>query len=86
LTKQEVAKILGVSDRKLQRDRNSGSGPRFVKNGRKIGYRPDDLRAFLEANTFTSTAEAKRAKAKLRSKKPRLRRARKRRLCRDLNA
>jgi excisionase family DNA binding protein len=56
----QLAKLLNISERKLERDRHAGHGPRFCKIGRRILYRREDVLAYLEAHCFASTAEAKR--------------------------
>jgi hypothetical protein len=61
LTPQALADLTGRSVRTLERDRLAGSGVPFVKIGRRILYRRDDVLAFLARRTFTSTAEARRA-------------------------
>ena len=61
LSTRQLAKLLGVSPRKLERDRQDGTGVPFVKIGRRSLYRHVDVEAFLEALRFTSTAEARRA-------------------------
>jgi Helix-turn-helix domain len=60
LTQAQLAKLLNISERKLERDRHTGLGPRFCKIGRRILYRREDVLAYLEAHCFASTAEAKR--------------------------
>ncbi len=55
----EAAKRLGVSPRTLQRWRENGDGPPFVVLGaRRIGYRPADLDAWVEARLAPSNAGA----------------------------
>ena len=60
LTQAYLAEVLFVSERKLERDRHEGTGIPFVKIGRRVLYRREDVLMYLEANRFTSTAEAKR--------------------------
>ena len=61
MTEQQAGAMLTVSPRSLQRWRTSGHGPKFVKAGRRrVLYRVTDVEAFLLAQTFASTAEAKR--------------------------
>lgn len=62
LTQEEAAELLRISPRTLERYRVAGSGPRFVKAGRRVLYRRGDLEAWTEANTFASTSEADRAR------------------------
>jgi excisionase family DNA binding protein len=60
MTQTYLAEVLVVSERKLERDRHEGTGIPFVKIGRRVLYRREDVLMYLEANRFTSTAEAKR--------------------------
>lgn len=58
LTQAEAADLLRMSPRTLERHRLAGTGPKFIKAGRRVLYRRADLEAWAEANTFSSTAEA----------------------------
>ncbi len=58
LTPDDVAKLLHRSVRSLERDRQQGVGPRFVKLGRHVRYRLDDIEAWACDNAVQSTAEA----------------------------
>ena len=58
LIQQEAAAYLRLSPRTLERHRVAGSGPRFVKAGKRVLYRVDDIDAWVAARTFASTAEA----------------------------
>ncbi|WP_237051373.1 helix-turn-helix transcriptional regulator [Magnetospirillum sp. ME-1] len=60
-TQNETAEILRLSPRTLERHRLTGTGPKFVKAGRRVFYRPSDIDAWVEANTFASTSEVKAA-------------------------
>lgn len=57
LTQREAATLLRLSERTLERYRLSGTGPLFVKLGRRVVYRASDLWAFAEAHTHRSTSE-----------------------------
>ncbi|MBX9933687.1 MAG: helix-turn-helix domain-containing protein [Methylobacterium sp.] len=57
LTQREAAALLRVSERTLERHRLTGSGPAFVKLGRRVVYRAADLVVFAEAHTHLSTSE-----------------------------
>ena len=57
-TSAEAADTLRISNRTLERYRVEGTGPKFMKAGRRVLYREQDLLAWLEAHTFSSTAEA----------------------------
>ncbi len=50
LTEREVSELLGISTNTLKHWRWVGRGPRYVQLGRKIGYRPGDLRAWIDAS------------------------------------
>jgi predicted DNA-binding transcriptional regulator AlpA len=53
-----AAQILGVSQRTLQRWRQDGSGPRFVRLGlRRIGYSDTAICEFIETRTVASTSQ-----------------------------
>jgi len=56
-TTTEAAKYLGVSKKKLDMDRCTGKGPRYIHIGRLVRYRADDLLEYLNNNTVSSTAE-----------------------------
>jgi len=56
-----AAGMLHVAPRTLERMRSEGSGPPFIKAGRRCLYRRSSLVAWAEARSFSSTAEAKRA-------------------------
>lgn len=58
-----AAAVLGISPRTLDYLRVTGSGPRFVKVGRRVKYRDTDLRAYLDDRTRTSTADRGKAAA-----------------------
>ena len=60
LTQEKLAARLDLSQRTLERMRNSGKGPRFAKAGKKILYRLQDVEDWLEERSFSSTAEARR--------------------------
>jgi predicted DNA-binding transcriptional regulator AlpA len=48
LSEHEVGELLGVSVNTLKHWRWIGRGPRYVQLGRKIGYRPGDLREWID--------------------------------------
>jgi hypothetical protein len=58
LTPDEAAEALRTSVRTLERRRLDGSGPKFVKLGGRVLYRPEDIAAWADERTFASTAEA----------------------------
>ncbi|WP_096287123.1 helix-turn-helix transcriptional regulator [Mycobacterium ahvazicum] len=51
----QVAPVLGTTEAGLAQMRYRGTGPRFVKVGRKVVYRWSDVRTYLEANTVQRT-------------------------------
>ena len=63
LAPAEAALLTGLALKTLEGMRVSGTGPAFMKLGRKIQYRLSDLLAFMQGNTFTTTREAKTARA-----------------------
>lgn len=56
-SQDDVAERLGISTRTLERYRVAGDGPRFVKMGRLVRYRADDLDAWLAGRARSSTSE-----------------------------
>lgn len=57
LTTPEAAHYLGLAVSTLNKWRCHGGGPEFLKLGRAVRYRQDDLDRFLETRMFRSTAE-----------------------------
>jgi hypothetical protein len=60
LTPADAAEFLGVSVSYLAKARMTGTGPRFVKFGRSVRYRPADLEDFMRARSRTSTSDRPR--------------------------
>jgi len=58
LTQKELAAYLHLSERTLERHRVCGTGPRFLKLGRRVVYRRQDIEAWAAAHTVSSTSEA----------------------------
>lgn len=54
-TTEEVAKYLHQSEASLAQDRYRGIGPKFIKHGRRVLYRWEDVYAYLDANTVQRT-------------------------------
>jgi predicted DNA-binding transcriptional regulator AlpA len=50
LSEEDVAAATGVSRNTLRHWRWIGEGPRYVKMGKRIGYRPADLQAWIDCN------------------------------------
>jgi excisionase family DNA binding protein len=59
LTQQQAAEMLCLSERTLERWRVSGDGPAFVKLGRRVAYRAEDLEAWVASRRRTSTSEVR---------------------------
>jgi hypothetical protein len=57
LTSREVAALLSVSVRSLERWRVAGIGPRFVRLNHAIRYRQADLDAHVAARVVGSTSQ-----------------------------
>ena len=57
LIQTEAAEFLRLSARTLERHRIAGTGPRFIKAGRRVLYKASELEAWAEARTFGSTSE-----------------------------
>lgn len=57
LDEKEVASILGVKPSALQAWRWRGGGPLFVRVGRCIRYRRNDVESWLDARTCANTAQ-----------------------------
>ena len=58
LDERALAETLSVSVKAIQSWRYKGGGPAFVRLGRAIRYRPEDVEAWLASNTFGSTTAA----------------------------
>ncbi len=58
LTQSEVAALVRLSSRTLGRHRVAGTGPAYMKLGRKVVYKRSCVEAWAAANTFSSTSEA----------------------------
>ena len=54
----EHQRMAHVAPRTLQRKRLDGTGPMFVKLGRRVLYRRRHVLAWIEANTHDSTSAA----------------------------
>jgi predicted DNA-binding transcriptional regulator AlpA len=57
LTVVQVSQITGRSVSTLEKDRLEGYGPPYVKMGRLVRYRPDDVKAYLAERVRRSTAD-----------------------------
>ena len=57
ISAEDAANILNISSSTLAKMRLSGASPLYVKLGRRVAYRPSDLEAWIESQSFNSTAE-----------------------------
>jgi excisionase family DNA binding protein len=57
LTTEGAAKHTLLSVSTLKKLRLSGTGPKFMKIGRSVRYRQDDLDAWMAARVVTSTSQ-----------------------------
>lgn len=57
LSPKQVSEQYGPSTSTLAKMRLTGAGPVYVKLGRRIAYRLEDLEAWILANRFHSTSE-----------------------------
>lgn len=53
---QEVAEYLSTTPNQLNRLRYEGSGPKYIKLGRSVRYRWEDVDAWIECNVRTVSA------------------------------
>ena len=63
LTPRQLAVLMSVSTRTLERERKDGCGLPFTKRGRRIYYLRDVVVTVMREGMCSSTAEAKRAAA-----------------------
>jgi excisionase family DNA binding protein len=61
LTETEASTVLSVSVRTLQAWRLRGGGPKYLKFGRSVRYRRDELQAFIEAASRAHTSQTEAA-------------------------
>jgi hypothetical protein len=52
-----AAAHLACSASYLEKERVAGGGPRFIKIGKAVRYKIDDLDAWASSRTFASTSE-----------------------------
>lgn len=57
LTAREAAERLKLSESYLEKARIRGDGPRFVRLGRSIRYRAEDIEAWVASRAAGSTSE-----------------------------
>ncbi len=58
---QDVAKTLYTTEAGLAQMRYRGTGPKFIKVGRRVLYRWADVYAYLDANTVQRTDDPRGA-------------------------
>jgi len=58
LTQKEVASLLRLSPRTVERLRTTGMGPKFTCIGGRRLYRRNDVEAWVNSNVASSTAQA----------------------------
>ena len=58
LDTKAAAPRAGVSPGTLENWRVQGTGPKFIKAGKRVMYDPADIEAWKQANRFQSTSEA----------------------------
>jgi hypothetical protein len=63
LTPDQTSAKVKIAKQTLARWRVEGRGPRFLRLGNRIFYRPGDLEAWLATCVFSSTSEADQAAA-----------------------
>lgn len=60
LRERQAASFLGVAPKTLANWRSQGKGPKFCRLGRAIGYRQEDLDAFIEKSLSDPGAPTER--------------------------
>jgi len=58
MNQRDLALYLGKSTAWCERARWAGEGPSFVKLGRHVRYRADDVMAWIDANLCSTTEAA----------------------------
>jgi hypothetical protein len=69
----EAARYLGLSGRTLEKHRTYGTGPIYRKIGGRVVYALDDLKAWADLGTKTSTADPGKGTVRPAKKQPGLR-------------
>ena len=57
LTPQQAADVIGISKSTLAKLRLKGDGPKYLKIGKTILYRPPDIEEWMAGRIFNSTSE-----------------------------
>lgn len=55
LSPKEFAEMRGVTVQALAAERHKGTGPKFVKLGSRVFYRPEDIDAWIASNVYVRT-------------------------------
>lgn len=61
ITSRQAAKMLCLSEMTLRKWRWEGKGPQFIKVGRKVAYRSEDLTRWVSEQVRLSTSDTGRA-------------------------
>ena len=57
MTQKALAEYIGKSQAWCERARWAGEPPKFIKLGRNVRYRAEDVLAWIESNVHSSTSE-----------------------------
>lgn len=57
LSTDQTAKLLGIAKSTLSKMRLTGEGPTYIKMGRRVAYRPEDIQDWLTARRRLSTSD-----------------------------
>jgi len=57
LSSKQAADLIGISASTLAKLRLSGEGPDYLKLGKRVFYRPNDLDVWQSQRVFKSTSE-----------------------------
>ena len=55
ISAKDLAEVLGLAEQTLASWRVEGKGPVFVKAGRRVFYRPEDIERWAQENTRQAT-------------------------------
>lgn len=58
LNTEDAARRTGLAVSTLEKLRLTGNGPRFVKLGRAVRYRPEDIESWIASRIVSSTSES----------------------------
>jgi len=57
IDEKQAARLCGFTVRGMQAKRLNGTGPRYIKLGRAVRYRPESIQQWLESQSVSSTCE-----------------------------